>query len=169
MRALISLLLRDWEVLKDRALVLVAMLVGLVGQLVFYSSALDSPAVELRGKWDANVYGGHFLDIVLGSPLEDTTLIPFDALVEGASREFKPIGVIAALAVVLLIVLVLFGTALTQLFGQEQRSKVAVMSQWSVVTLLFFRAFIESSHRRVSPRRDHCRGALRRCARREQP
>ena len=133
-----ALLLRQWRALAYRIVIVVAAAVAFGIQVLISSTVPNSSDVLSRSPWDSNAFGGHLVDFVLSSPLVDRYLPPMQLLITGASKELKPIGLIAGLAAVFLVFVLLAGTGLRRLFPSLRDDDRDLMSQLSIIVLLFF-------------------------------
>jgi hypothetical protein len=135
---LVGLIVRDWDAVFDRLILAAALALGLMVQILLFRSYPNLSGSVSRGRWDSNLFGGNLTDFLLASPLANEYLLPFDDLVLGASREFRPIGVVAAVLGLVLVIMVLLGAAVNRFFPDEPGNTIATLTQWSVVVLLFF-------------------------------
>lgn len=133
-----ALLLREWYALSMRITVIVAAAIAFGIQVLISSTVPNSSDVVSRTAWDSNTFGGHLVDFVLASPLVDRYLPPMQLLIGGASNELKPIGLIAGLAAIFLVVVLLVGTALRRLLPSLRDVDRDLLSQMSIIALLFF-------------------------------
>jgi hypothetical protein len=136
--AFVGLLVREWSAVWDRLIVGAALAVALIVQILLFRGYPNLSGSESRGRWDSNLFGGHFVDFILSSPLANVHLLPFTDLAIGASAEFRPIGVIAGAMGGLLLVVVLLAAGVNKLVPGEPQDKIATLSQWSIVVLVFF-------------------------------
>ena len=134
----VGLIVRDWDAVRDRLVLVGALVAGLVVQIILFRSYPNLSGSESRGRWDSNLFGGNLTDFLLASPLANEYVLPFNDLVLGASREFRPVGIIGAALGLVLVVMVLLGAAVTKLFPTEASSTISTLTQWSAIVVLFF-------------------------------
>lgn len=136
--AIPPLIFRQWRSFGWRVALIAGLLAGFVVQLILTLRVPNANEANTRGPWDSNTFGGHLSDFLLASPLFDRLVPRMAELLGGASREFKPLGIIAGIAGLVAVLVVLLGTAIarrTTLVRERQRDTV---SQLTIVTLLFF-------------------------------
>lgn len=138
---------RNWRTLGWTFTVAIGLGFGAMVQYLLYRSARIPDADLDRSLWAANVYGGKFTDLILASPLFNTFLTndQYDVLREGASVEYKPLGIICALMVVALVLLAI--KLMPRYVKQPQpgtepaRPKpvdTTMLASLSIISILFF-------------------------------
>lgn len=104
--ALTPLLRRAWTVLRFTLLAWAAVLLGLAAQTLLFLWRSGPGADASRLPWQSNYFGGHLVDLLLGSPVVADILPRAERLAEGATLDVSWGIAMVALGTVSLIVLV---------------------------------------------------------------
>ena len=134
---------RNWAALRWSLVLALAVGVGASVQMILFHSAAIPGAGLGRTAWGANMFGGKFTDLVLASPMLNSTLSTkkFDMLRFGASTEYKPVGIICAILVVALVLLVIKFLPRhvdRSLPSRLVRTDTTLLGSLSVIAILFY-------------------------------
>jgi len=80
---------------------------GAIVQYSLYMNFRIPNAITGRGTWDSNTYGGHLVDLILGSKILNFIVPGLANLQQGGSIEFKYLGTACAFAALISILMVL--------------------------------------------------------------
>lgn len=116
-------------------------LLGLLGALVFqYAIFRVNPNVGADGDrlpFASDLYGGHLVDLLAGSPLISSWFDGFPALQDGKSAEFKAIGLVPAVGAVVAVVVLVSMVGRRLRLRQVPAYKIQLLGQMTAVSVLF--------------------------------
>lgn len=130
----VSLLSARWRSAASFAVVVTAAALSLAFQWGLQARFKDVGALPTRGPWESNVYGGHLVDLFLGSPLLNSRIQLDDALIPGMSLEASPLGIVLSVAAALSVLLVMAVFP----WGTERLDANYMLRSTTTVALLFF-------------------------------
>jgi hypothetical protein len=126
-----------FKVLKQVALVLLLAVVGIIPQFILYFLARDPNTPVDRGYWDANIYGGHFVDFLVSSPLVRNKL-NLNRVTEGASIENNQAGILVGILSMILILFILKNQGFTPNAIQGNSALSSVIHSYGITVIFLF-------------------------------